>query len=43
MVLIKIVDVLTGNDIDLGVPIRIQVVKSGVLTLLLFREMRKVF
>ena len=43
MVLIEVVDVLAGDDVDLGVPIGIQIKKSRILPLLLFREMWKVF
>ena len=43
MMLIKIVNILAGNDVYLGVPLPVKPIEHGEALFLLFREVRKVF
>ena len=43
MMLVEVVDILAADDIDLVVPVAVQLVECSDLLLLLIREMSEIF
>ena len=43
VVLVEVVDILSRDDVDLRVPVMIQVIKGRKLSLLLLSNIRKIF